>query len=363
MESQESVENINVSACDTILSPREAHRRVPMTKNLAEFIGQSRKSIVDILNGDDRRLILIVGPCSIHDPAMAMDYADRLVKLANEVQETILVVMRVYFEKPRSTIGWKGLINDPNLDGTFEVEEGLYTARALLRQITKMGLPIATEALDPIVPQYIQDFVSWTAIGARTTESQTHREMASGLSSPVGFKNGTDGNLEVAINAIKSASSPHSFLGMDEFGRVSVVQTKGNGNSHIVLRGGRSPNYDSASIRDCELQLSRNGLCPKIMIDCSHGNSRKDHKNQPSVAADIVKQVVSGNRSIKGLMIESSLYSGNQPFSCNRADLLYGVSITDKCIDFSTTENLIIGMHETLQRERVVNYSTAATLV
>ncbi len=333
-----------------------------MTNDLAEFIDQSRKSIVDILNGDDHRIVLIVGPCSIHDPEMAMDYANRLAKLAQEVQKTILVVMRVYFEKPRSTTGWKGLINDPNLDGTFEVEEGLYTARALLRQITRIGLPIATEALDPIVPQYIQDFVSWTAIGARTTESQTHREMASGLSSPVGFKNGTDGNLDVAINAIKSAASPHSFLGVDEFGRASVVQTKGNENSHIVLRGGKSPNYDPASVRECELQLARSGLRPSIMIDCSHGNSKKDHKNQPTVAADIVRQIIEGNRSIKGLMIESSLHSGNQPFSCGQTHLLYGVSITDKCIDFSTTENLVFGIHEALERTRVESRSTAAAL-
>jgi 3-deoxy-7-phosphoheptulonate synthase len=282
-----------------------------------------------------------VGPCSIHDVEAAKEYAQRLKRLSDDIADQVFVVMRAYFEKPRSTVGWKGLINDPHLDDSFKVAEGLHIGRQLLLELSQMGLPLATEALDPITPQYMQDLISWSAIGARTTESQTHREMASGLSCPVGFKNGTDGSLGVAINALESVASPHRFLGISPTGQVSVIQTKGNAHGHVVLRGGSSgPNYSPEHIQACEAALEKLGLTQSIMVDCSHANSNKDHRQQRNVVNSVSQQIAAGNRSITGLMIESHLHEGNQSIS-NPDGLSYGVSITDACINWDETDSLL----------------------
>jgi 3-deoxy-7-phosphoheptulonate synthase len=284
----------------------------------------------------------VVGPCSIHDPVAAMDYAQKLKKVADEVADTLLIVMRVYFEKPRTTTGWKGLINDPHMDDSFDIEEGLQLARRVLRDINELGLPAGTEALDPISPQYLGDLVTWSAIGARTTESQTHREMASGLSTPVGFKNGTDGGLQVAINALLSVSRPHSFLGINQRGQVSVIRTNGNRYGHIVLRGGaKGPNYDSVTMAVVEKELAKNKLAANIVVDCSHANSNKDHNLQPLVMLDCAHQILEGNQSIVGVMLESNINAGNQPIPADLKKLKYGVSVTDACIDWPTTEKLL----------------------
>jgi 3-deoxy-7-phosphoheptulonate synthase len=309
-----------------------------------------REAIRNILDDKDRRLFVVIGPCSIHDPKAAMEYADRLKKLAGRVKETLFLVMRVYFEKPRTTVGWKGLINDPRMNDSFHIEEGLKLARKVLLDITAMGLPTATEALDPITPQYLSELIAWSAIGARTTESQTHREMASGLSTPVGFKNGTDGNIQVAINAMQSALKPHHFLGIDANGKIAVFKTRGNPYSHVVLRGADSgPNYDPESVARCEAALKKNGLRPKIMIDCSHGNSNKDHKNQSKVFDHCIERVLEGDRAICGMMVESNLFEGNQRIPADLSQLKYGVSVTDQCIDWETTEALVIKAHERLK--------------
>ncbi|MBD3640170.1 MAG: 3-deoxy-7-phosphoheptulonate synthase, partial [Marinobacter sp.] len=296
------------------------------------------------------RLFVVVGPCSIHDVEAARDYAQRLKKLADEVSDTILIVMRVYFEKPRTTVGWKGLINDPHLNDTFDIEQGLHIGRRLLLDINELGLPAATEALDPISPQYLQDTIAWSAIGARTTESQTHREMSSGLSMAIGFKNGTDGSLDVAVNAMKSVSHPHSFLGIDQQGKVAIIRTKGNNYGHVVLRGGGGkPNYDSVSVALCEQALVKAGLRKSIMVDCSHANSSKDPAIQPLVLQDISHQILEGNTSIQGLMVESNINWGNQSIPEDLADLKYGVSVTDACIDWPTTEKAIREMRDKLK--------------
>ncbi|MDX9875865.1 MAG: 3-deoxy-7-phosphoheptulonate synthase, partial [Spongiibacteraceae bacterium] len=298
----------------------------------------------------DHRMFLVVGPCSIHDVDAALDYARRLKALADEVQDTLVLVMRVYFEKPRTTVGWKGLINDPYLNDTFKIEEGLHIGRKLLLTINEMGLPTSTEALDPISPQYLQDCITWSAIGARTTESQTHREMASGLSSAVGFKNGTDGNLGVAINALKSARQAHRFLGINYQGQVAIIHTKGNQHAHVVLRGGSNgPNYDAAHIKLCEAELSKAGITPNIMVDCSHANSEKKPELQPLVMENVTSQILDGNRSIVGLMIESNINSGNQPIPEDLSQLQYGVSVTDGCIGWEVTEQAIRQMREKLK--------------
>jgi 3-deoxy-7-phosphoheptulonate synthase len=284
--------------------------------------------------------MVVVGPCSIHDRDAAIDYATRLKALADELNDTLYIIMRVYFEKPRTTTGWKGLINDPALDDSFDIEAGLKLGRTLLRDLLAMGLPTATEALDPITPQYLQDLICWSAIGARTTESQTHREMASGLSSAVGFKNGTDGSLDVAINALKSVKHPHRFLGINSEGVVSIFETRGNPYGHVVLRGGSNgPNYDSVNIAKCEAALTQAGLPSNIMVDCSHANSSKDHNVQPLVTRDISNQIVKGNKSILGLMLESHLHAGRQDIPADLTDLEYGVSVTDACMDWTTTED------------------------
>jgi 3-deoxy-7-phosphoheptulonate synthase len=306
--------------------------------------------VQSILDRQDHRLMIVVGPCSIHDVEAAMDYAPRLRKLADAVADTLFIVMRVYFEKPRTTVGWKGLINDPHLDDSFCIEEGLHIGRRLLLDIAELGLPAATEALDPISPQYLQDLISWSAIGARTTESQTHREMASGLTSAVGFKNGTDGSLTVAINALQSVSKPHHFLGINNEGRVAIIQTRGNPYAHIVLRGGDGkPNYDSVSVSLCEQALLKAGIAANIMVDCSHANSNKNHELEPLVIDNVTNQILEGNRSIIGLMIESHLVAGNQKLSANRAAMVYGQSVTDACIDWPTTEAALLNMHAKLR--------------
>ena len=335
-------DNLNIRAQQVLITPEALKAALPVPESVEQTVAQSRADVANILDRRDPRLLVVVGPCSIHDTRAAMDYARQLASLAQELEDDLLIVMRAYFEKPRTTVGWKGLINDPHLDDTFEIAEGLHIARRLLLDIAALGLPLSTEALDPITPQYLQDLISWSAIGARTTESQTHREMASGLSSAVGFKNGTDGGLAVALNALQSVASPHRFLGINPDGQVAVMQTSGNPNAHIVLRGGgNGPNYDEVSINRCESELAAAGLKPNIMVDCSHANSNKDHNRQPMVAREIARQIKDGNRSIMGLMIESNLSEGNQPLKANLEEMRYGVSVTDACIDWETTESLL----------------------
>lgn len=345
-----SVHNINVASQDILTSPEELKRDLPLTDALREAVSSSRQTVWDILDRRDPRLLVVVGPCSIHDTTAAIEYAKQLKALATEVQDTLFIVMRVYFEKPRTTVGWKGLINDPYLDDSFRIEEGIQIARRLLCDIVDLGLPVSTEALDPISPQYIQDLISWSAIGARTTESQTHREMASGLSSAVGFKNGTDGGLTVAINALKSASNEHRFLGINSRGQVSVFTTRGNSHGHVVLRGGSSgPNYDSVNVTQCEDALRSAGMPVNIMVDCSHANTNKDPSLQPLVADNVASQIVGGNQSLIGLMIESHLHSGNQSLDDGKDALRYGVSITDGCIGWEETQDCLRSLHTTLR--------------
>ncbi|MDA0789139.1 MAG: 3-deoxy-7-phosphoheptulonate synthase [Proteobacteria bacterium] len=336
------VDDLNVLSEETLISPNELKALVPASEQALATVTGGRVTIKQILDRQDPRLLVIVGPCSIHDLEGAMDYARRLKVLAEEVSDTLFLVMRVYFEKPRTTVGWKGFINDPHLNDSFNIDEGLKLGRKLLVDLAEMGLPTSTEALDPVSPQYLQDMISWSAIGARTTESQTHREMASGLSSAVGFKNGTDGSLEVAINALKSVSAPHRFLGINHEGEVAVIHTRGNTHAHIVLRGGGGrPNYDSVNVSICEQQLLKSGIPANLMIDCSHENSSKDHKLQPLVMKDVANQIIDGNRSIIGLMVESNLHAGNQSLAAGRGALKYGVSVTDACVDWETTETMM----------------------
>ncbi|MCK7550084.1 MULTISPECIES: 3-deoxy-7-phosphoheptulonate synthase [Marinobacter] len=344
------LENLNVASQEPLITPEALKQEMPLSGAAAESVKNGRQAIYDIMDGKDHRLFVVVGPCSIHDVEAAQDYAARLKKLADEVSDTLLIVMRVYFEKPRTTVGWKGLINDPHLNDTFDIEQGLHIGRRLLLDIAELGLPTATEALDPISPQYLQDTISWSAIGARTTESQTHREMSSGLSMAIGFKNGTDGSLDVAVNAMKSVSHPHSFLGIDQKGQVAVIRTKGNNYGHVVLRGGGGkPNYDSVSVALCEQALDKAGLRKSIMVDCSHANSSKDPAIQPLVMQDISHQILEGNQSIQGLMVESNINWGNQSIPENLQDLKYGVSVTDACIDWPTTEKAIRDMRDKLK--------------
>jgi len=331
-------QNLHVVKTEPLVAPRAIKREFPGSDALYEVVVGARATIRDIIAGRDDRLLAVVGPCSIHDPAAALDYARRLGALAARLTDKLFVVMRVYFEKPRTTIGWKGLINDPHLNGTHDMQTGLRLARKLLLDLARLGVPAGTELLDPITPQYLADLISWTAIGARTTESQTHREMASGLSMPVGFKNTTDGNPQAAINALESARHPHTFLGIDQDGVASVIHTEGNPDGHIVLRGGRTPNYDAESIRRCEALLAAAGLPARILVDCSHAQTAKDFTRQPRVLADLMAQIRAGNRSILGFMLESNLEAGNQKLAGGRAGLRYGVSITDACIDWPTTE-------------------------
>jgi 3-deoxy-7-phosphoheptulonate synthase len=340
MDSQ--LHNVNVVSKTDLPTPAEVKAALPLDAATEKSVIASRQVIRNIHDGRDPRLFAVVGPCSIHDLKAAHEYANRLKGLADRIADTIVIVMRVYFEKPRTTVGWKGLINDPYMDDSFHVEKGIYMARELLLHLAKLGLPTATEALDPIMPQYLGDLVTWTAIGARTTESQTHREMASGLSTPVGFKNGTDGSLEVAINALKSAREPHHFMGINQDGRTAVFHTRGNAYGHTVLRGGGGrPNYDSVNIALCEQALRKAGLPERIVVDCSHANSNKDYNLQPLVVRDCIDQIVNGNQSIIGLMLESNLHAGNQAIGADLSKLKYGVSVTDACIDWETTDEVL----------------------
>jgi len=344
------IDDLNVSSNETLITPDQLKREIPLTAAALATVSKGREVIRNILDGKDHRLFIVIGPCSIHDIKAAHEYAERLKALSAELSDTLYLVMRVYFEKPRTTVGWKGLINDPYLDDSFKIQDGLHIGRQLLLDLAEKGLPTATEALDPISPQYLQDLISWSAIGARTTESQTHREMASGLSSAVGFKNGTDGGLTVAINALQSVSSPHRFLGINQEGGVSIVTTKGNAYGHVVLRGGNGkPNYDSVSVALCEQALAKAKVKPNIMVDASHANSNKDPALQPLVMENVANQILEGNESIIGLMVESHLKWGAQSIPKDLADLQYGVSVTDACIDWETTEKTLRSMHAKLK--------------
>jgi|SRR5690554_5544931 len=344
------LDDLNVVSQELLISPAELKRELPLTETARRVITEGRATIRNILDRKDHRIFVVIGPCSIHDVEAAKDYAARLKALAEEVSDSIYVVMRVYFEKPRTTVGWKGLINDPYLNDSFKIQEGLHIGRKLLLDIAELGLPTATEALDPISPQYLQDLISWSAIGARTTESQTHREMASGLSSAVGFKNGTDGGLTVAINALQSVSKPHRFLGINTEGQVSIIHTRGNTYGHVVLRGGNGkPNYDSVSVAMCEKELETAKVPCNIMVDCSHANSNKDHNLQSLVMDNVANQILDGNRSIIGLMVESNIGPGNQKIPADLNMLEYGVSITDACIDWPATEEALRSMHRKIR--------------
>ncbi len=342
--------NLNVSGLTPLIAPADLKQVLPLSEEGAEFVAKSRTQVQDILWNRDPRMMVVIGPCSIHDPKAAIEYAERLAKLNKELQDQLMLVMRVYFEKPRTTIGWKGLINDPDLNATHQISKGLGIARRLMLDITAMGLPVATEMLDPITPQYMADTISWGAIGARTTESQTHREMSSGLSFPVGFKNGTDGNLQIAIDAMGAACHPHSFLGINREGRTSIVRTTGNPDVHIVLRGGNDkPNYEAADIAMAQEKLDEAGIKTTLMVDCSHANSLKDHNRQEAVMQDVMAQVAAGNAKIGSLMIESFLKEGNQKMADKLEDLEYGVSITDKCVNWETTERMLRHAHAALK--------------
>ncbi|TBR38077.1 3-deoxy-7-phosphoheptulonate synthase [Marinomonas agarivorans] len=344
------LEDVNVLSFERLVTPSELKAELPVTDTIQTTVAQGREKVKNILDRKDHRLAIVVGPCSIHDPDAALDYAKRLKTLAEKVSDTLLIIMRVYFEKPRTTVGWKGLINDPHRNDTFAIQDGIRIARKLLIDLSELGLPLATEALDPISPQYIQDLISWSAIGARTTESQTHREMASGLSGAVGFKNGTDGSMAVAINAMQSTSHSHSFLGINKEGQVSVITTKGNQYGHVVLRGGNGkPNYDSVNISLTEQALEKANLPLNIMVDCSHENSNKKPEIQPLVLKDVTNQIIDGNKSVMGLMIESNIGWGNQKIAENLSDLEYGVSVTDACIDWETTEKALLEMADQLR--------------
>ncbi len=335
------IHNTNIESETVITSPIDLRQKISVSDQGEMNILSSRKSVGEIFSGKDERLIVIVGPCSIHDIKAAKEYALKLKSLQKEVEQSIYIMMRVYFEKPRTTVGWKGLISDPDMDNSLDVEKGLRQGRELLVWLAEQGIPCATEALNPITPQYLADLISWCAIGARTTESQTHREMSSGLSMSVGFKNGTDGNLTMAVNAIKACSSKQSFLGINDKGQISTFKAKGNKSSHIILRGGKRPNYDQTAVSECEKLLRENGLAERIMIDCSHDNSNQDYRNQGKVIEDIKSQIISGNQSIFGVMLESNLYPGKQKILDNKDDMQYGVSVTDGCISWDETDSLI----------------------
>ncbi len=344
------IENLNVYTEEPLLTPVELKKRFPLTDKAVQTVMIGQSAIKNILDRKDPRIFVVVGPCSIHDVEAARDYALRLKKLADEVDDTLFLLMRVYFEKPRTTTGWQGLINDPGLDGSGKLEEGLTLARELLLYVADLGLPAAGEALDLVSPQYIQDLFSWTAIGARTTESQTHRKMASGFSTTVGFKNGTNGNLIIAINAMHTAANPNSFISVDPEGHVAVIRTKGNKYTHIVLRGGEpGVNYDANSIARCEKELREAGLPENIMVDCSHANSQSDPNKQLGVLEDVTRQILEGNQSITGLMLESNIEWGKQVIPSDREALKYGVSITDACIDWQTTERALKQLREKLR--------------
>ena len=343
------ITDINITSKTQLPTPVELCNKIQRSSDVEQFVVETRNAINKIIFGDDPRLLVVVGPCSIHDLESGREYAERLAKLSQELSDRLLIVMRVYFEKPRTTVGWKGLIMDPKLDGTSDIPLGLEIARSFLTEVLELGLPTATELLDPITPQYIADLICWSAVGARTTESQTHRQMASGLSMPLGFKNATNGDLKVAINAIQAASQPQTFLGIDNAGQANAITTKGNPNCHIVLRGGSNgPNYSAADVADAQEKISKDNLEPAIMIDCSHANSNKDHELQASVFHDVVDQSIT-NKKIIGTMLESNINSGKQAFPQDKENLQYGVSITDACIDWETTEQLLRDAYKKLE--------------
>lgn len=344
------IDDINIQSIQPLVTPAQLKEELPLSEQAYQTVLKGRDTIRKILDGEDKRLFVVIGPCSINDPKAAHEYAERLKALSEKVKDTLYLVMRVYFEKPRTTIGWKGLINDPDMNDSFNIEKGLRIGRKLLLELNEVGLPCATEALDPNSPQYLHDLISWSAIGARTTESQTHREMSSGLSSPVGFKNGTDGGLTVATNAMQAVKHGHSFLGLNEDGQVSVIRTNGNPYAHVVLRGGNGkPNYDATSVAEAEQALAKAKVSNKIMIDASHANSNKDPYLQPLVLKNVTEQILDGNKSIVGLMVESHLKGGRQDIPDNLADLEYGKSVTDGCIDWDTTEKTLLEMHDALK--------------
>ncbi|MBT18017.1 MAG: 3-deoxy-7-phosphoheptulonate synthase [Dehalococcoidia bacterium] len=351
---KQSISDVNIKRMRPLFSPDDLHEKLPASDDAIATVKKGRDSIKNILSGTDDRLLVIVGPCSIHDELAAMEYSDRLAKLASKLSERILIVMRVYFEKPRTIVGWKGLVYDPHLDGSFDMDTGLSKARRLLLHMAEIGLPAATEFLDPIVPQYLADLVSWVAIGARTTESQTHRQLASGLSMPVGFKNGTDGNSQIAMDAMLSARSSHGFLGIDSQGRTCIVETGGNPFGHLVLRGGtKGTNYEAKTVENVQEQLRKVGLPPQLMVDCSHANSEKDHTRQSIALRDVVKQRSNGNSEIAGVMIESNLFAGKQSLRDDPSRLEYGVSITDACIGWDETESLLTESFSSLKPSKL----------
>jgi len=342
--------DIHITSEEILVTPAALKSELPVSDKALEFVKRSRQTVSDIVHHKDHRLLVVTGPCSIHDVKAAKEYATKLKVLHDKHIDDLFIVMRVYFEKPRTTVGWKGLINDPHMDNSFDVGHGLRVGRELLTWIAELGLPTATEALDPISPQYQSDLITWSAIGARTTESQTHREMASGLSMPVGFKNGTDGNLGTAINAMQSASSPHRFMGINVDGQVSLLQTQGNPDGHVILRGGKQPNYDSVNVALAEQSMEKSGLIPSLVVDCSHANSNKDYSLQPLVADNVSNQIQEGNKSIVGIMLESHLNEGNQSSDLAFADMAYGVSVTDACINWEITEQVLDKMANELSR-------------
>lgn len=336
MNRMNKTDDIRINGIDELLPPIAHLYELPLDDKAAELVESTRNQIADLIHGRDKRLLAVIGPCSIHDPKAALEYARRLLPLRQKYEKELLIVMRVYFEKPRTTVGWKGLINDPYLDGTFDINFGLRQARRLLLDLNNLGMPASTEFLDMITPQYYADLISWGAIGARTTESQVHRELASGLSCPVGFKNGTDGNLKIAIDAIGAASHPHHFLSVTKAGHSAIVHTAGNPDCHVILRGGKEPNYSAEHVRDAVAQLIKAGVSPRLMVDCSHANSRKDYTRQMEVAQDVAAQIRNGEQNIMGVMVESHLVEGRQD-----KPETYGQSITDACIGWDTTEEML----------------------
>ncbi len=344
-------DDVRITGIQEVIAPRVLHEELPLNEQISETVFHARSAIHHILHGDDDRLVVVVGPCSVHDPDAAREYASRLKKLMNELNENLCIIMRVYFEKPRTTVGWKGLINDPDLDESFQINKGLKLARQLLLDLAQLGVPTGTEFLDLISPQYIADLVSWGAIGARTTESQGHRELASGLSCPVGFKNGTDGGFKVAIDAVKAASHPHVFMSLTKEGRSGIFSTKGNKDCHIILRGGKQPNYDTSSIQYAVEKLEKYGIKPQMMVDCSHANSHKDFRCQRDVCQNVAQQISSGETHIMGVMLESNLLEGRQDVTPDQP-LAYGQSITDACMSWENTENCLRELADAVKQRR-----------
>ncbi len=353
MNLHKNIENLNVISEDAIITPSALRKKYPSTPKSVETVSEGQQTIKNILDGKDKRILVVVGPCSIHDIETAKEYASRLKKLADELKDVLYLAMRVYFEKPRTTIGWEGFVNDPYLNGSNQLEEGLKQARKLLVYIAELGLPAAGEALDIVTPQYIQDLFSWTAIGARTTESQSHRKMASGLSTAVGFKNGTGGNVDIAIQAMQSVAIPHNFVSINPEGKVAVVKTAGNKYTHVILRGGSHPNYDKESVRACESKMKEAGFRPNIMIDCSHANSGKKAVNQPHVLNEVKNQIVAGSTSIMGVMIESNINFGKQSIPTDLKQLNYGVSITDECLGWEQTAEMLRDFARGLRKKHI----------